>query len=68
MSQTSVPSTTVSITVRVPEPLLRAAKDKSPYVSQSGMVRFALARLAGLPDKDHGRPLPVGRPRTARAT
>jgi hypothetical protein len=52
------------VPVSVADRALRAAERSQPGITRSGVVRLALARLAGLANADdYGRALPVG-PRT----
>jgi hypothetical protein len=53
---------TEGVNARLPLGLLDQASKANPGLSRSGLVRVALARLAGLPDADdYGAEIPRGR-------
>jgi hypothetical protein len=55
-------SRTESRNVRMPVGLLDQASKAKPGLSRSGLVRFALARLAGLPNaEEYAADMPRGR-------
>jgi hypothetical protein len=56
---------TVRVAATVPVSLAEQAAERAarqwPGITKAGMLRLALARLAGLTGDEYGDPLPIGR-------
>jgi hypothetical protein len=52
---------TERVDTRVPTELITRARERKPGLTKSGVIRFALAQLCGLPNaEDYGVDLPNG--------